>query len=471
MLAEVISIGDELTSGQRLDTNSQWLSERLGVLGVRVVYHTTVADELEANVRVFRAAIERADIVVATGGLGPTADDLTREALAAAIGKELVLDPAALEHIERLFARRQRPMPERNRVQAMFPAGSRVIPNPEGTAPGIDVELSVAAPSSRRVPASLRDAETRGHGDAGAIEPAAPQRCRIFALPGVPAEMKRMWEESVAPAIRAMFSTPRVICYRRIKCFGVGESDLEAMLPDLIRRGREPQVGITVSGATITLRIAATGETSAACYAAMEPTIATIHECLGDLVFGEEDDELQDAVIRLLAAAGNTLATAEWGTGGQIADWLSETSLPLPFAGEVRGEGESGSSLEKRLPYLGGFILSSAAARAELLESSGELVPTDDLLVSALAIACRNRFSADYALAVGELPPPDPIAAIPPRFHYAVATPTGVRARSSPFTGPADILKLRAAKQALNLVRLELLTHAASRNTAGSTPK
>src|SRR5947209_1234849 len=119
MLAEVISIGDEITSGQRLDTNSQWLSERLGELGVRVVYHTTVADDLDANVRVFQAAIQRADVVVATGGLGPTADDLTREAIAGATGRELVLDPAALEHIERLFARRQRPMPERNRVQAM----------------------------------------------------------------------------------------------------------------------------------------------------------------------------------------------------------------------------------------------------------------------------------------------------------------------------------------------------------------
>jgi nicotinamide-nucleotide amidase len=430
MLAEVISIGDELTSGQRLDTNSQWLSERLGELGVRVVFHTTVADDLTANVRVFRAAIERADIVVATGGLGPTADDLTREAVAAATGRELVLEPAALEHIERLFARRQRPMPERNRVQAMFPAGSRAIPNPEGTAPGIDLKLS--------------NATARGS-------------CRIFALPGVPAEMKRMWEETVAPAIRAMFPAPRVICYRRIKCFGVGESDLEQMLPDLIRRGREPQVGITVSGATITLRIAATGDSPAACNAAMDPTVVTIHDCLGDLVFGEEDDELEDAVVKLLAAQGKTLATAEWGTGGLIADWLSRG-----------GAGDESSR------YLGGFILTSPAARAQLLESAGDSVAPDasaESLVSALAIACRRRLDADYALAVGELPPSDPTASTPPRFHFAVATPAGLRAGSSPYVGPSDILKLRAAKQAINLLRLELLTHATSMNTAGSMPK
>ncbi len=428
MLCEVISIGDELTSGQRLDTNSQWLSERLPELGVRVVYHTTVADDLESNVRVFRAAIERADIVVATGGLGPTADDLTREAIAAATDRELVLDPAALEHIERLFARRQRPMPERNRVQAMFPAGSSVIPNPEGTAPGIDLEYT-------HVGESLRDSHSR----LGETR----LRARIFALPGVPAEMKRMWEETVAPAIRAMFPALRVICYRRIKCFGVGESDLEQMLPDLIRRGREPQVGITVSGATITLRIAASGESPAACYSAMEPTVATIHECLGDLVFGEEDDEFQDAVIRLLTANGKTLATAEWGTGGLIADWLSEAS-----AGK------------KSTLYLGGFILNSPASRAELLESAGQSLAPDapmESFVSALAAACRLRLGADYALAVGELPDYHPTDATPPRFHYAIATPHGVRARSSPYVGPADILKLRAAKQALNLLRLELL--------------
>ena len=141
MRAEIISIGDELTSGQRLDTNSQWLSQRLGELGIPVVFHTTVADDLDANIEVFRTAIGRADIVVSTGGLGPTADDLTRDAIAAAAGVELVEDAAAMEHIKNLFARRKREMPERNKLQALFPRGSQVIPNPEGTAPGIDFTI------------------------------------------------------------------------------------------------------------------------------------------------------------------------------------------------------------------------------------------------------------------------------------------------------------------------------------------
>ena len=141
MYAEIIAIGDEIVSGGHLDTNSQWLSQRLEELGVRVLYHSTVGDEFATCEEVFRRAIERADIVISTGGLGPTADDLTREVLARTAGVELVLYPQALEHIRALFARRKRGMPRQNEIQAMFPAGSRMIDNPHGTAPGIDLEI------------------------------------------------------------------------------------------------------------------------------------------------------------------------------------------------------------------------------------------------------------------------------------------------------------------------------------------
>ena len=137
MRAEIISIGDELTSGQRLDTNSQWLAERLLEIGVPVAFHTTVGDQLADNVLVFRQACERADVVVATGGLGPTADDLTRQALADLAGIPLVQDEASLAHIKALFARRKREMPPATVVQALFPQGSQPIFNPNGSAPGI----------------------------------------------------------------------------------------------------------------------------------------------------------------------------------------------------------------------------------------------------------------------------------------------------------------------------------------------
>src|SRR6516225_2143113 len=137
MKCEIISIGSELTSGQNLDTNSQWLSRRLAEIGIAVGWHTTVADDLEANLEAFRIAAGRAALVLATGGLGPTQDDLTREALARAAGVELVFDQASFNAIEEMFRRRGRAMPERNRVQALFPAGAEPIPNDRGTAPGI----------------------------------------------------------------------------------------------------------------------------------------------------------------------------------------------------------------------------------------------------------------------------------------------------------------------------------------------
>ncbi|MDH3716601.1 MAG: competence/damage-inducible protein A, partial [Planctomycetota bacterium] len=173
MRAEVLAIGDELTSGLRLDTNSQWLSLRLQELGIPVLRHATVADDLAAITEAFRHAAARCDVAVVTGGLGPTADDLTRQALAAAGGVELQLDEALLRHIQQLFQSRGREMPDRNRAQAMFPVGSRPIPNPNGTAPGIEMPLPR---------------------DGGGV-------CRLFALPGVPAEMRQMWFATVVPTL------------------------------------------------------------------------------------------------------------------------------------------------------------------------------------------------------------------------------------------------------------------------------
>jgi competence/damage-inducible protein CinA-like protein len=393
MRAEIIAIGDELTSGQRLDTNSQWLAERLLELGVSVAFHTTVGDDLADNVRVFRQAIERAQIVVASGGLGPTADDLTRHALAEVAGVELVRDDASLAYIKALFARRKREMPRANEIQAMFPRGSRAIANLHGSAPGIDISLSPVAHDG-------------------------PQRSatRIFALPGVPAEMKEMWAASASPAIRAHLGIAKTICHYRIKCFGVGESDLEAMLPDLIARKRYPLVGITVSNATITLRITAEGDTRDAALAAMQPTIDTIHECLGDLIFGYEDDELADVVVRLLRERKQTLSVAEWGTAGLVCKWLSETGADDAFRG--------------------GTVMTAAANWHE----------------SALGPIDRG-----YALFIGPRPQADSTTSAPGNLVIILVHGSQTIRKEFPFAGHPDILRPRAAKQALNLLRLHLL--------------
>jgi nicotinamide-nucleotide amidase len=285
-----------------------------------------------------------------------------------------------------------------------------VIDNPAGTAPGIDIEIARAGRAA----------------------------ARIFALPGVPAEMKEMWEQSVAPAIAAMLGSPRVIRHKQIKCFGVGESDLEAMLPNLIRRGRDPQVGITVHGATITLRITASGDSAEACYRAMEPTIATIQQCLGSLVFGEGDDELEHAVLGLLASQNKSLATAEWGSGGVIAHWLS-------------------SAAKHTERFLGGVVVRTSATLTALLGIDADRASqSPSQIVAAMAQACRDRLGADYGLAVGELPDVDPNASEPPLLYLAVATPTKVTSKSFPYAGHPDILKSRGAKQAMNLLRLTL---------------
>lgn len=390
MRGEVIAIGDEITTGQRLDTNTRWLAERLTGLGVDVLYHTTVGDDLQANVLVFCQAIERADVVVSTGGLGPTADDLTRDALAAAAGVELVQDDASLAHIRALFQSRGRQMPERNALQAMVPAGAKVVPNEHGTAPGVHL----AVPRDGRSP------------------------CHVFALPGVPAEMHEMWAETVGTTIETLGERRRVIRHRRIKCFGTGESHLEAMLPDLIARGREPRVGITASRTTLTLRVTASGETEQACLAAMDPTIQTIRETLGVLVFGEEDDELQHVVVRTLNERGQTLWVRDAASRGLLVRWLAEADPE-------------------------GAVL-----------AGGEVTPAEEVdepSVDAYAQRLREQRGTDFALAAWVTPEPSVIVAL--------AHERGTRVKTYPTAGHPDIANDRAAKLAMNLLRLHLINH------------
>jgi len=410
MHAEIIAIGDEITSGRLLDTNTQWLSLRHEELGIRVLYHSTVGDEWEPMAQVFRQAIRRADVVVATGGLGPTADDLTRQAVAEATGRKLVLNRPVLEEIRQLYARRSRVMPKGNEQQAMFPEGSNVVPNPHGTAPGIAVEV----PREGAVP------------------------CRVFVLPGVPSEMKQMWYETVAGMLRQAGAGQSTVVQRVIKSFGAGESNVEAMLPDLIRRGRTPRVGINASRTTILLRITAEGATEEECNLAIEPTAAVIYEKLGNLVFGEGDDEMEDAVVRLLRRHDKTLATAECGTAGLIADWLGDVA---------EGDGY----------YLGGTVATSDAA----LEVPPDLIARHTAasaeVAQAMAASCRRRFNADYALAVSRFPEFDSSASKPNPMFVALADANGVQVKSFPYAGLPALLRIFCAKRALNVIRLAML--------------
>ena len=413
MQAEIISIGDELTSGQRLDTNSQWLSTRLGELGVQTVYHTTVADDLAANIEVFRHAAERVDLVVATGGLGPTADDLTRDAIAAAANVDLVLDPAALAHIENLFARRKRPMPPQNRLQAMFPRGSRVIPNPAGTAPGIDLDF----PRSGRQPS------------------------RIFALPGVPAEMREMWEQTVAPGNRgddrlAAGDPPSAnqMLRRRRKRFGADAPRSDPPRPRSASRHHR-----------------ARGDHHAADYGARQ---------LGRGVFPRDGADCRDDSRmprqsgfrrrgrRIGACRRPIVDGTEKNTGhGRMGKRRDDRRLAL---GHVAGEG---------LFFRGHRRSQRRGVAKDFSErmTATSIVRDKSQATARMAQECRAKFAADFGLAVGELPPVDPQATEPPLLHFAVADENSVTVKSAPYAGHPDILKARGAKQALNLLRLTLL--------------
>jgi nicotinamide-nucleotide amidase len=413
--AEVIAIGDELTTGARLDTNSRWLSAELAVIGIPVAFHTTAPDTLEAGIEAFRVAAGRADFVIATGGLGPTADDLTRDVLATLAGLPLELDAAALVAVESRFARRGVPMPESNRRQALFPRGSRIIPNPDGTAPGIDLDVRAAGRTSR-----------------------------VFALPGVPAEMRVMWQASVLPALLAALPDQGTIVQRRIKCYGAGESAIEAMLPDLVRRGRDPLVGITAHEATITLRIAARGRDEADCRNRIAATEGTIRDCLGPLVFGVEDDEVEDAALRALTGAGHSLAVAEVGSAGRVAAlFAAAQARRRPPA---REEG-----------FRGGVVLAAGRPRPAFLgvEPGGDMNADAGGAREAatVAAAVRAAFATDLGLAVGPARPgPDGRFAI----DIALASAAGVERVEHLLGGGPDLALARAAKAAVDFVRLAI---------------
>jgi nicotinamide-nucleotide amidase len=423
MKAEVISIGDELTSGQRLDTNSQYLSQRLGDLGIAVAFHTTVGDTLQDNIDVFRIAAQRADIVVATGGLGPTADDLTREAMSAAFGLPLELRGEALQHIESLFSKRKRAMPDRNRVQAMFPATSEIIENPHGTAPGIDLSIT----------------NTTSAGDS--------HRCRLFALPGVPAEMREMMERTVEPRlIQELGAGAKRWRYHSIKLFGIGESDVEKELPDLIARNREPKVGITVSNATITLRIAARTETEQEFQQLIEPTREEILKTFGLLVFGEGEVDLQHAVDALLVARQVRVGVTEIGAGTWVAPMLSCVQPNHPF-------GLVEARWFRRLSE-------SADGEGEKGERENGVGIQQHLM--QVAEAYREASGLDYYLAVGVYPDLEHVKqeSSLPTTDFSIAL---ARRGSNPkgttvsLGGHPEVFYARLAKTALNFLRLELL--------------
>lgn len=319
MRAELVSIGTELLLGQIVDTNSAWLSGRLAALGVDCHWMSTVGDNMARATEAVRRAWERSDLVVCTGGLGPTEDDLTREAIAAALGETVAVDPALEAELRAWFAGRGVAMAERNLKQAWLIPSSRALPNPLGTAPGWLVE---------------RDGR------------------RLVAMPGVPREMTRMWEQEVEPILRA--DAP--IHSRTLKMLGIGESTLEETIGDLVR-STAPTVATYAKSDGVHVRITDRDTDTRARDDRIARMEATIRERVGRYVWGVDGDTLGGAVGRALVERGWRLATAEGLTGGELARSLSEAEPDGWYSGGVVRPEASGADLYASVADLGAEVI------------------------------------------------------------------------------------------------------------------
>jgi len=291
--AAILSIGDELVRGQTLDTNSKLLSERLMLAGIEPVEHGTVGDGLVGIVDAFKRLSRRAPLIVATGGLGPTDDDLTREALAGVLGDELVEDAVALGWLTERLRSRGREVSPAQRRQALRPAGAECLRNELGTAPGLSARIDV-----------------EGH------------TADVFCLPGPPGEWVPMWETMIAPRLRPEAGI--TVRTRFINVVGLPEADAAALVPGIMARDASPQVGITASGGVLTWRIRYRGTLAPAeADRAVEAVARRIYDAMGKHIFGEGEASLASCIVKLLRARGQTLAVVESCTGGMLGHAIS----------------------------------------------------------------------------------------------------------------------------------------------------
>lgn len=417
MQAVILSIGDELVLGQNIDTNSAYLSQHLASKGIGTLYHQSVADNQEAITQAIVQASQRVELVIITGGLGPTEDDLTRQALAQAMGVELVEHQPSIEAITAMYAKRGRTMPPRNRVQALHPQGTTVIPNHWGTAPGIHARLNKAD---------------------------------IYVMPGVPREMYSIYENLIAPAIEQLPGDRQAILTAKINTFGLGESDVAQKLGELMDRTRNPTVGTTVSDAIVAVRIRAEFDTPAQAREQLDDTIAKVHERLGPVIFGQEDQTLSRAVVNLLCEHKLTAATAESCTGGLLAKMLTD----VPGCSDNFAGGWVTYTNEMKISQLG-----VEPRTLEIHDAVSEPVARQ------MALGALNASKADVALSTtgfagpGGGTPEKPVGTvwIGLARRNKDTGEVNVEAREFVISGNRDDVRDRAAKCALQMLRFSLM--------------
>ena len=418
MNVEIINTGSELMLGRVLNTHQQWLCRRLADLGHVVTRQVAVADLGNEIQQAVREALSRADLVITTGGLGPTSDDLTRELIAGLLGKKLIENPDVLTHIENFFAKRNRPRPPKTSVETYVPEGALVFLNQNGTAPGLAMKLEP------------------GHFAAG------KKTAWLVMLPGPPRELRPMFDDSVVPFLRREFADEIFIC-RTLRSTGIGESRVQEMvegeLQPLVKGGLE--IGYCARPGAVDVRLTASGTEAQKIVRQGE---AIVQKILGANIFGSDDEEMENVVVRLLAARKKTLALAESCTGGLIAHRITN----VPGASEV---------------FLGGVVSYANRAKETLLD-----VPVEELrshgavseaVAREMAAGARRKFGADFALAVTGIAGPGggtkdkPVGTV----FIALASPTGIEVKKMLNPWDRETFKQVTAQQALELLRIQLI--------------
>lgn len=407
MIVEVLAVGTELLLGQIVNSNATRIGERLADAGIDHFQQTVVGDNEDRIVDALLAACSRSDAVIITGGLGPTRDDLTREAMARAAGVGLVFDEAQAERLRERWRLRGRDMPASNLQQAERPEGSELIENPKGTAPGIRMRI----------------------GDAW-----------VYALPGVPAEMIPMLDDTVIPFLRG--DDTSIVVSRLIRTWGESESAVGEKLGDLYDESTNPSLAFLASSGEIKVRITAKASSRSEAMTLIAPVEATVRERLGRLVFGTDDETIEVVLLRLLAERGWTLGTAESATGGLVAARITSTpGASRVFRGSI-------------VAYATDLKESRLGVSAAMIDEHGVVSEEVGL---AMAQGARDALTVDVALAVTGSAGPDPQDRPVGTVVVAIATPDRTMVRTLHMPGDRERIRTFATTAALHLARITLL--------------
>jgi len=407
MKAEIISIGTEILLGQITDTNASYLAGQLPLLGIDLYWASQVGDNRRRLVEVMRRAWGRSQLTITTGGLGPTEDDLTREAIAEVLGEEMTVDPALEQELREFFRRISYEMPDRNIKQATLIPSAQAIPNPRGTAPGWWVERE------------------------GRI---------LVAMPGPPEEMQRMWEREVLPRLRIK-AEAGVILSTTFKTFGLSEAGVDELISALLSSAN-PTLAVYAKPEGIQIRLTAKARESEEAKRLMAPMEARVREILGERIWGTDDDTLEGVVGELLTGKRLSLATMESCTGGLLASVLTDAP---------------GSSAYFRggLVAYSNEMKSAWGVDAKLIEERGAVSPE---VAQAMATAARLRLGADIGISITGVAGPTEIEGKPAGTIY-IAIDDGKRRRliSGNYPPRRPDVKRRAALAALFELRRALL--------------